>query len=51
MSDKKPQPYQRYEDQGPTQLYVDVEPHETVPGPTPDEVRGKTAQTIEANKP
>lgn len=36
---KKPQPYQRQEDQGPTQLYVDAKPWETAPKSESDRER------------
>lgn len=48
-SRKKPQPYQRHEDQGTTQLYVDAKPWEAAPQSSEDERREATAEVIEEN--
>ncbi|HEV7180736.1 MAG TPA: hypothetical protein VGN11_12760 [Candidatus Baltobacteraceae bacterium] len=49
MSDtkQKPQPFQRHEDQGPAQIYVDAEPWETTPGPSEDEKKHSRKKVLD----
>jgi hypothetical protein len=39
-------PFQRHEDAGRAQLYVDAEPYETTPGPTEEEKREAASKLI-----